>query len=307
MNSHVTVMDCPNPEGLVIPHWRPPDCIGLVLPHPDLLQAAFYSRAVSTFMSMASNRGHGCKLFTEADVAKLMADNEVVESVLGCKGLLYFCPHQDYETVIPKLLAQRVAVALVRRRCPVASGLYQAVDDDLRGMRDLLEYLVDQLHCQRLIYVADVAPGTTFLQGRERAFNKFTTERFQSSQLLAVSWSVHAEPFQQLEAIRPFLDAAIGAGKKTGIVCVSDRLAGVVTQWLGEIGYRTPSDVLVTGYNNDPHPVAAYPGVTTMNIPVEEMVAGASRYLFEYRDKRRFPESALVRHFHELIVRESTR
>lgn len=279
--------------------WR----IGLVMPW-DVKKDVYYSRAVTTFASMAENRQHEARVFREQAIDELLANNEV--ETLACKGLLYFCPNGSYEVAIPQLLNRGIAVGLVRRRMPGAPGLYQAVDDDHRGMEELLRHLHRTLKCQCFCYIGRYTPNSA-LSARERAFNKYLGAMFGGDNHAFVRLNDFECVEECFDHAMPFILACLRENKKTVVTCYTDNLALQFIDYLRQHGLEVPQDLLVTGYNNDISSVWASPTITTMNIPVEEMVAGACRYLCEYRTRGQFPAPGLVRHFHEIIERESTR
>jgi DNA-binding LacI/PurR family transcriptional regulator len=61
----------------------------------------------------------------------------------------------------------------------------------------------------------------------------------------------------------------------------------------------------VAGYSNDPIAAQFYPPITTVNVPVEEMVAEACRQLINRSPESR-PLRAEFTFENELVIREST-
>lgn len=102
-----------------------------------------------------------------------------------------------------------------------------------------------------------------------------------------------------------FIQKGNKARRRTVVCCRTDACASALIGCLQSKSIRIPDDVLVTGYNNDPHSGWQYPGITTMNIPIEEMAAGACRYLFEFRESEVLPPSKIVSFSHEIIERDS--
>ncbi|WP_269540885.1 LacI family DNA-binding transcriptional regulator [Cerasicoccus fimbriatus] len=280
--------------------------IGIVLPDSGCLNNAFYNRAISTFRDAATVHDYDCKLFTEEDISKRLGVKQPDSAhALGCKGLIYFCPRTNYSKVIDALINQSVAVALIRRPIPERKGLLQLVDDDRAGMMTMLNYVHHQLNCTRLAYVTGRPLAMRSKAGREIAIDEFIAANQTVTAHAIIDGSLANDPVNSEQLIQ-FLQAGRDAGQKTALVCWTDSDAvpavGVATQ----AGFRVPDEVCVTGYNDDPQSRNAYPGITTMQIPVEDMVADATRYLIDFLDDDGLPRSRVIQFQHDLIVRGST-
>lgn len=281
--------------------------LGIVLPEAGSMHDGFYNRAVSTFRALASNRDYDCKLFSEEDIIRRVdPSHHGGVYTLGCKGLVVFCPRKDYKSYIEPLLKHGIAVALIRRKMAKQPGLFQAVDNDELSMRNLLAHLYDNLGCKRMIMMSNKLASKA-VDAREKAFSKFTSEVLGAENSKMFTESLSAITEDQKQILINFVEESRQMGQTPALVSWSDYAATRLLTLVYQLGWQAPEDVLLTGYDNDPYSGQIMPGITTMNIPIEEMVTAGCRYLFEYREEGEMPEAKTVRFKHELVERGSTR
>lgn len=282
--------------------------LGIVLPDAGSMHDGFYNRAVSTFRALATARDYDCKLFSEEDVIRRVDPSHIGGiHTLGCKGLVVFCPRQDFKQYIEPLLKHGIAVALIRRKMTKQPGLFQAVDNDELSMRNLLNYLHDDVGCRRFAMMSNSRPSKA-VGGREKAFRKFSSEMLpEDASRFFYEGDLTPPDDKERDSLQEFIDKSNKMGQTPVITCWADYAATRLMNMLYQMGYQLPDDVLVTGYDNDPYSGQTFPSITTMNIPIEEMVTAACRYLFEYREEGELPEAKTVRFKHELVVRESAK
>jgi len=281
--------------------------LGIVLPEAEAMHDGFYNRAVSTFRALGSNRDYDCKLFSEEDIERRVdPSHHGGIHTLGCKGLVVFCPRYSYRDFIGPLLRHGIAVALVRRKMAKQDGLFQAVDNDETSMKQILSYLHEDRGARRMVMINHGKPSKA-IHARVKAYKKYIEERGVDPK---DSMLLFEEELMESQELRDSLGAFVKESKKRGLTtsvsCWSDYCGMRIMSILHRQGIRVPDDVLVTGYDNDPYSGQTMPGLTTMNIPIEEMVTAACRYLFEYREEGELPAAKTVRFKHELVVRGST-
>lgn len=280
--------------------------LGIVLPEAGCMHDGFYNRAVSTFRALASNRDYDCKLFSEEDIERRVdPSHHGGVHTLGCKGLVVFCPRFSYREFIGPLLRHGIAVALVRRKMAKQPGLFQAVDNDETCMRQLLAYLHDDCGARRMVFVHH-ENNSRANDARTKSFYKYVGQHLPKEDSRTVVENELMEDAGRRESLAAFIKESQARGLPVSISCWSDYCAMRVMSILHRLGVRVPDDVLVTGYDNDPYSGQTMPGITTMNIPIEEMVTAACRYLFEYREEGELPGPKTARFKHELTVRGST-
>lgn len=280
--------------------------VGIVLPGSSCLHHDFYNRAISTFRTLATTTDHDCQLFTEDDlIRKIATDRPDGIQNPGCKGLMVFCPNQDFHRYLKPILRMGVAVALIRRQSAPHQGLFQAVDDDYQGMHSLLEYLYHQAGARRLVLVSKNILPARQLGGRERAFITFCKNHLPEEDCQATTDADWVN-LKKARALKAFIKEGKRIGKKVAVCCWTDENAVRLLMQLNGLGLSVPRDLYLTGYGNDRQSQLAVPAVTTMNIPVEEMVTSACRYLFEHRVGAPLPPAATKNYDHELLIRDSS-
>ena len=93
--------------------------------------------------------------------------------------------------------------------------------------------------------------------------------------------------------------------RPTAVVCATDVLAlGVLHEAYGR-GLRVPDDLSVTGFDDIPVSPYAVPALTTMRMPVQEMIARAVAMVIDDADGQSTQPSHPILQA-SLIVREST-
>lgn len=280
--------------------------LGIVLPEAGCMHDGFYNRAVSTFRAIASNRDYDCKLFSEEDIERRVdPSHHGGVHTLGCKGLVVFCPRYSYKSFIGPVLKHGIAVSLIRRKLAKQDGLFQAVDNDVSSMKKLLAYLYEECESRRMVFVTNRSASKA-RESRLKAFHQFSKEHLPEADAMSVCEEDMMGDADTRDRVAKFIKASKKQGKISSISCWSDYAAGRMMTVLNRMGLQAPDDVLITGYDNDPHSGQTMPGITTMSIPIEEMVTAGCRYLFEYREEGELPEAKTSRFKHELIVRGST-
>ena len=129
-----------------------------------------------------------------------------------------------------------------------------------RGIERVVRYLHDLGH-NRMAFVGH-HPSLGPLSIRERVFRETVSEF-----LPAIEWKVVASA-DGLEggrlATRQILQSGLQA---TAIICVNDFMALGVLHELREAGVRVPQQISVTGFDNIKLAEVAYPPLTTLHIP----------------------------------------
>ncbi len=275
--------------------------IGIVLPNSNCFHHAFYSRAISTLTAKASSQNFDCRFLTEEDLQRKLdpGQSEGLHE-LGCGSILVFCPRQDYKTYIMQLLNRGIIVALVRRKMPPQPGLLQVVDNDSENMHILLNHVHDSLGKRRIIMVGNKhTPKSS--GARNKTFLDFTSKNLPESDTLLTTEQDWEDP-KKVDGFRTF----ILNGAPPHIYCWTDDAAVAVLLRVISLGLSVPQDVTLSGYNDDPAAGYAIPGITTMRIPVEEMIESACEFLFENIQSTEFPAASKKNFSHKLIKRAST-
>ena len=139
-----------------------------------------------------------------------------------------------------------------------------SVDVDNRaGIRAVLDHLVGLGH-QRIAFIGGRRLGD--IQDREDAYRGFMAERGVEAQVEYTSNDLEGGA----EALGRLLDRP---QPPTAVVASTDVLAIGVLHAAYERGLRVPDDLSVTGFDDIPFAAASIPALTTVRMPVREMVA----------------------------------
>jgi len=280
-------------------------CLGIVLPEANCLHVGFYNRAMSSFRAIATRHDHDCKVFTEEDIARRTDPKRSGgPGIFGCKGLIIFCPWGDHRAYLRPLLRQGVAVALIRRKGPRTRGFLQIGDNTHASMHALLNYLRESCDSRRIAFL-----GTPYRHNAEQevwahAYQEFARQHLLPDDTLHLSESQDNRPeiYQQLADF-----VRCNREKRPAICTWSDPCAVRVLSSMQQQGLRVPDDVMVCGYNNDPVSQDTTPALTTMQIPIEDMIEQAFNYLTTYQEEGELPPTKSITLPHRLIIRGSTR
>jgi DNA-binding LacI/PurR family transcriptional regulator len=167
------------------------------------------------------------------------------------------------------------------------------------GIRTALEHLADHGH-ERIGFVGD--PALADIQERQAGYEAFLVER---------SGGVPPGHVQHARNTPAGGAAALGAllalpEPPTAIAAATDVLAIGILHEAFERGLTVPDDLSVSGFDDIPLAYATVPGLTTVRMPVEEMV-NAAIDLAIVREGEDPSEPPSVQVFNpELIVRRST-
>jgi LacI family transcriptional regulator len=274
--------------------------LGIVLPvmvigdDPD----PFFFRAISSFKKVTSSNGYDCVLYSTEELEKKLF-GEAVGGALGlaCDALIFFCPHGNWNRLLKSLKQRDIPCLLVRRFTDVP-GVPMIGDNDYDGGRLAMDHLFKLGH-KRIAWVG----GTVwpYLMDRQRAYRDFIKEQnLESDEML--EWDVSKqERYGREEWVRTVVRSAT---PPTAFFCTSDVTAYHVINALHAEGRRVPRDVSVVGYNNDYFANMMNPPLTTVNIPIQEMISLACRLAMDILDGGKM-ENVEIKARNELIVRGS--
>ncbi len=275
--------------------------LGIVVPSAFCEAHPFYQRAVAVVRILTSIRDYDCKLFTEEDVIRRLQNEEGGEPGFGTVGLIVFCPNQEWEKYVPKLLDKNLPVVLLRRSLPSQPGLLVIQDDDREGMMKAMAHL-HQVHHHSCIGLCGFHISEPTTNPRYIACMDYMKEhgcRRESGLIL--------ESKQYLEMGEQGLVEWVRTCRKewgmTAVICWSDQAAALLVKSLLKAGIRVPDDMAVMGVNNDPTSSIFHPGISTVLVPVEEMVTAACRYLLDYSVKT--PPKVQTQFHQSLVIRDS--
>jgi LacI family transcriptional regulator len=183
--------------------------------------------------------------------------------------------------VTPPAIDSSVPMALLN--CYDADGAYASVvPDDVAGARALTNALLAAGH-RRIGHVA----GEAWLDaGRDRiqGYREGLAERgiaFDPALVTNLGSAISAAH----DGTHALLDLA---DPPTAIFCFNDRMTVGALEAARERGLRVPDDLSIVGFDNDPFAANLFPGgLTTAELPHEQMARWAVEHIFDMRHHRR--------------------
>jgi len=149
-------------------------------------------------------------------------------------------------------------------------GVPSILSDSYRGMREVIDHLIEVHHCRRILYLR----GPVTHRGAQERYRAYQTVLDEHSIVLdpdlvcppSASWSNVVGIGRLLgELSRPSslaYDAIVGA---------SAGLAVEAMTWLHVHSIRVPEDVAVAGFDDFPMHAGAVPSLTTARVPFDEI------------------------------------
>jgi DNA-binding LacI/PurR family transcriptional regulator len=269
--------------------------LGLVLPvevvSPDRMDVYFY-RAMTAFKKAGSDLGYNGSFFYMDELEK-----KVDAGLRPADAFIFFCPQGDWDRVLEKLRARDVPCVLVRRstrvpHVPVIS------DDDYAGGTLVMAHLHQLGH--RRIALA----GTTtlpYVSDRWRAYHDYVRTHGLDADP-GLEWYLDRRESISLEA---WLAGLLRAPHPpTAVVCGHDLAATNVIKIVSRLGLSVPGDVAVVGYDDDYIAAVFHPSITTVKIPVSEMLGLACALARDMLHDGRATHTN-IQVDNQLVVRES--
>jgi DNA-binding LacI/PurR family transcriptional regulator len=218
-------------------------------------------------------------------------------SSIPADGLIIFCPGQNWDRYLRVFKKWGIPSVLVRRRTKV-KGISMISDDDREAVTLILDHLAGLGHT-RIGYVEE--GNSPQLKPRDEIFGSYIkrNDLFWDKRLLFknVLTSIFSDP-------REFINDYVKKLKPTAIICSADRVAIEVIKTLKAHNIRVPEDMAITGHDNNPPAQLFSPGITTVNMPVQEMCEMGVRILDDHFRGLNV-ETQDIKLKNELVVRES--
>jgi DNA-binding LacI/PurR family transcriptional regulator len=272
--------------------------LGLVLPSDVDDTTPFFHRAFTQFRKVTRENGYECTFYTTADLNKKINSNRMQEQQsINSNALIFFCPHGEWDTLLKELKERGIPCVLIRRQTKVP-GIPVITDDDYEGGMLAYEYLYASGHTR--IAIAE-GGGGQYMMGKTNAFTDFLVKHRLPDDK-ALRWD---EVKQQEYSVEAWVHTLVGNDNKpTAIACCSDTVAIQVIKALKQEGFRVPEDMAVIGYDNDYTAELFSPGITTVNIPINEMVSQACKLAIDLINGEQVG-NVEMKFKNQLVVRES--
>jgi DNA-binding LacI/PurR family transcriptional regulator len=272
--------------------------LGIVLPFNVQGMRQFYHRAISAAKAATSREKYDCLIYSEDDMAAKLADDyhRGRKNIL-CNGMIVFCPCSDWERYLEAFHAWEVPTVLIRRTTRVP-GVSTISDDDYNGTCLVMEHLHKLGHQKVAMVGWNLDTGFTprHLEAYHAQVKQYGMVR---DERLVINFARFAEPLEQ--RLEEIMRSDV---RPTAFMCSDDPLAVRVIRKLERLGLRVPRDAAVIGYDNDTAPEILRSELTTVNVPVEEMVRLGCKMLCDARPEGATGKLDIVCE-NTLIVRES--
>lgn len=227
------------------------------------------------------------------------SDQEVEEEtrllkVLTAKKIdgLIFIGSGSYNKEIENL--KEVKIVFLDRVYEKAKGYYVVADNE-RGMKELLEYLIDTGH--RSFALLNGNEETFSAKERYKGFKDAMDKHGIKDYTVIFGSFTYESGSKMVRKLRKLPDA---------IVCGNDLIAFGVIDTLHSMGFSVPNDVSVTGFDDIPFSQHFKPPLTTVRQPAYELGRHAARTLIEALNGKRKRKKGVILPT-ELIIRESTK
>jgi DNA-binding LacI/PurR family transcriptional regulator len=198
-----------------------------------------------------------------------------------------------------------VPCVVIKRETRV-KGVPVIIDNDYRGMQLALEHLHGLGHTRIALTGRWL---DKIIAGRTSAYRDFLKQHHLPSD---ERWIFDLER-KPLDPLHQWLDGILALpAPPTAVCCTGDDVAVYVLNYLHRRGLKAPAGLAITGYNNDSITAQVNPGITSVNIPVREMIELGNKVLFDLLGEAQ-PGAAKVHRAdirievrNELVVRGST-
>ncbi|MCH2176849.1 MAG: LacI family transcriptional regulator [Lentisphaeria bacterium] len=248
----------------------------IALVFPDIYNRTdeFYFRAIQKALEEVARFDFDCKIFTESQFQEHMAVDSLRSAHLGIDGTIFFCTHQQQDALFERLINRNIQVVLIRRESSVP-GVISIMDNEYQGTWDLMTYLHDCGH-NKIGVVYDSASDFKRTK-RYQAYYDFQKEQELQHNITEIFLD---------ENFKENLLQQVQEKRVTALFCFQDQIAVQVMKTLMIAGIRIPHDISVAGYNCDPISRNFFPEITSVKVPVEEMIAQACQTLCKPNLKR---------------------
>jgi DNA-binding LacI/PurR family transcriptional regulator len=257
---------------------------------------AFFAGAVEAVTTAAANRGYNVVL----GHAHARADEAItlwgVLEARHCDAILLLGDTRDQPRLLQDLAGAHVPVVALWQGAQTA-GVPSVAVDNQAGIRAVLDHLIELGH-RRIAFVGGSRLGD--IKEREEAFVQHLARLREPLRDSYVQHGVN-EPASAVAA----LDRLLALPEPpTAVVASTDVLATGLLHGAHERGLLVPAQLSITGFDDIPVAAFTVPALTTVRMPVREMVELAVEMALDKPDRARdiTPQALQPK----LVVRAST-
>jgi DNA-binding LacI/PurR family transcriptional regulator len=257
---------------------------------------AFFAGAVEAVTTAAANRGYNVVL----GHAHARADEAItlwgVLEARHCDAILLLGDTRDQPRLLQDLAGAHVPVVALWQGAQTA-GVPSVAVDNQAGIRAVLDHLIELGH-RRIAFVGGRRLGD--IKEREEAFVQHLARLREPLRDSYVQHGVN-EPASAVAA----LDRLLALPEPpTAVVASTDVLATGLLHGAHERGLRVPDQLSITGFDDIPVAAFTVPALTTVRMPVREMVELAVEMALDKPDRARDIMPQVLQP--KLVVRAST-
>ena len=257
---------------------------------------AFFAGAIEAVTTAAANRGYNVVL----GHAHARADEAItlwgVLEARHCDAILLLGDTRDQPRLLQDLAGAHVPVVALWQGAQTA-GVPSVAVDNQAGIRAVLDHLAELGH-RRIAFVGGRRLGD--IKEREEAFVQHLARL---SEPLREGYVQHGanEPASAVAALDRLLALP---DPPTAVVASTDVLATGLLHGAHERGLRVPDQLSITGFDDIPVATFTVPALTTVRMPVREMVELAVEMALDKPDRARDITPQVLQP--KLVVRAST-
>jgi DNA-binding LacI/PurR family transcriptional regulator len=274
--------------------------IGFVSPLSPVDTNSFGTNAITIADRIIRNKGYNCVLFRDEDLQQKLKDEfHKGRKGLFCDGFIFFCPHV-WEDAIQTLKGWNVPMVLVRRATRT-KGVLTIMDNDYKGAWAAMEHL-HRLGHRTIGYIGVHPRPGTGMRERQNGYADYVRQHGLTSD---ARLQLVYMPLATVADLEPrLIDLLHSPVRPTAFFCEDDDRAMHLIRFLAKQNIRVPHDVAVVGYDNTPPGRDFNPSLTSVDIPINDMLDWASRVLFDQLAGNQ-PGAANIVLENRLVVRES--
>ena len=260
---------------------------------------AFFAGAIDALSQEASKRGYSVVLGHARERADEALALATVLEARQCDAIVIVGDMRNQPRLIEDLESVHIPVVAVWHGAR-HDGFLTVNVDNRRGIEAVLNHLTRLGH-RRVAFVGDPVLGD--IQERQAAYEDYVEQgRIEAHD----GYIQHARnsPSGGVAAFEALLELS---DPPTAVAAATDVLAIGILHSAFERGFRVPADFSVVGFDDIPFAATTVPALTTVRMPVAEMIRGAVEMVVDksLRDAAGSPEG--VRVFKpSLVVRNST-
>jgi DNA-binding LacI/PurR family transcriptional regulator len=237
----------------------------------------FFAGAIEAVTVEAAQRGYNVVL----GAAHARADEAIalwgVLEARHCDGILLLGDMRDQPRLVADLAGASVpVVALWQGSEP--SDVASVGVDNAAGIHAVLDHLVELGH-RRIAFVSGLGLGD--IQERHDAFVDHMTSQVTGHGITVPEDYTLSGPNDLAAGVAAMHRLADLPDPPTAVVASTDVLATGVLRGAAERGLRVPDDISITGFDDIPAVAYTIPALTTVRMPVNEMVRTAVRLVLD--------------------------